>query len=120
MVDSGEVYAASNKEKAGQPRLTQGSLYGRLTNFVNRLETKINDRRLDFFLGEKSKSISFEETLRSNLGYSTGKQHNVTVIDLSDVPFEVLSITVSLFRSEGRRVGKMCVRRVGICWMEGH
>lgn len=96
MVDSGEVYAASNKEKAGQPKLTQGSLYGRLTNFVNRLETKINDRRLDFFLGEKSKSISFEETLRSILGYSTGKQHNVTVIDLSGVPFEVLSITVSL------------------------
>lgn len=96
MVDSGEVYAASNKEKAGQPKLTQGSLYGRLTNFVNRLESKINDRRLDFFLGEKSKSISFEETLRSILGYSTGKQHNVTVIDLSGVPFEVLSITVSL------------------------
>src|SRR3546814_2020375 len=45
MVDSGEVYAASNKEKAGQPRLTQGSLHGRLTNFVNRLETKIKDRK---------------------------------------------------------------------------
>ena len=84
-LDSGEVYAASNKEKAGQPKFTQGSLYGRLTNFVNRLETKINDRRLDFFLGERSKSISFEETLRSILGYSTGKQHNVTIIDLSGV-----------------------------------
>lgn len=96
MVDTGEVYAATNKEKAGQPKLTQGSLYGRLTNFVNRLESKINDRRLDFFLGEKSKTITFEETLRSILGYSTGQQHNVTVIDLSGVPFEVLSITVSL------------------------
>lgn len=96
MIDSGEVYAQSNKEKAGQPKLTQGSLYGRLTNFVNRLESKINDRRLDFFLGEKSKEITFEETLRSILGYSEGKTKNVTVIDLSGVPFEVLSITVSL------------------------
>lgn len=96
MVDTGEVYAASNKEKAGQPKLTQGSLYGRLTNFVNRLESKINDRRLDFFLGEKSKAITFEETLRSILGYTTEKRSNVTVIDLSGVPFEVLSITVSL------------------------
>jgi len=96
MVDTGEVYAASNKEKAGQPKLTQGGLYGRLTNFVNRLESKINDRRLDFFLGEKSKTITFEETLRSILGYGAIKQHNVTVIDLSGVPFEVLSITVSL------------------------
>ncbi|MDI3979523.1 DUF87 domain-containing protein, partial [Pseudomonas aeruginosa] len=49
MIDSGEVYAASNKEKAGQPKYTQGSLYGKLTNFVNRLENKVNDSRLDFF-----------------------------------------------------------------------
>jgi len=96
MVDTGEVYASSNKEKAGQPKLTQGSLHGRLTNFVNRLESKINDRRLDFFLGEKSKAITFEDTLRSILGYTAEKRSNVTVIDLSGVPFEVLSITVSL------------------------
>lgn len=96
MIDTGEVYAASNKEKGGQPKLAQGSLHGRLTNFVNRLESKINDRRLEFFLGEKSQTITFEETLRSILGYSTDKPKNVTVIDLSGVPFEVLSITVSL------------------------
>jgi hypothetical protein len=96
MVDTGEVYAASNKEKAGLPKYTQGSLYGKLTNFVNRLENKVNDSRLDFFLGEKSKSISFEETLQNLLGYQSKGGSNVTVIDLSGVPFEVLSITVSL------------------------
>ena len=96
LVDSGEVYAASNKEKAGQPKLTNGSLNGKLTNFVNRLENKINDNRLSFLLGENSKKISFEETLNQLIGYQTGKKSNVTVIDLSGVPFEVLSITVSL------------------------
>ncbi len=96
MVDTGEVYAASNKEKAGQPKYTQGSLYGKLTNFINRLENKVNDSRLDFFLGEKSKSITFEETLKNLLGYTSESKSNVTVIDLSGVPFEVLSITVSL------------------------
>jgi DNA helicase HerA-like ATPase len=96
MVDTGEVYAASNKEKAGQPKYTQGSLYGKLTNFVNRLENKVNDSRLDFFLGDKSKSITFEETLQKLLGYKSSNESNVTVIDLSGVPFEVLSITVSL------------------------
>lgn len=96
MIDSGEVYASSNKEKAGQPKFTQGSLYGKLTNFVNRLENKINDSRLDFFLGEQSKNITFEETLQKLIGYSTESKSNVTVIDLSGVPFEVLSITVSL------------------------
>lgn len=96
MIDTGEVYATSNKEKAGQPKYTQGSLYGKLTNFVNRLENKVNDSRLDFFLGEKSKSITFEETLQALLGYQPLDESNVTVIDLSGVPFEVLSITVSL------------------------
>jgi DNA helicase HerA-like ATPase len=96
MVDSGEVYAQSNKEKAGQPKYTQGSLHGKLTNFVNRLESKINDSRLDFFLGEKSKGITFEQTLQMLLGYPSKGASNVTVIDLSGVPFEVLSITVSL------------------------
>lgn len=96
MVDNGEVYAASNKEKAGQPKLTVGSLNGKLTNFVNRLENKISDSRLDFFLGAKSMNITFEDTLKNLLGYSELNKSNVTVIDLSGVPFEVLSITVSL------------------------
>ncbi|WP_439413075.1 ATP-binding protein [Enterobacter ludwigii] len=96
MIDTGEVYAASNKEKAGQTKYTQGSLHGKLTNFVNRLENKLNDRRLNFFLGEKSIKTTFEETLQKLLGYSSKNESNVTVIDLSGVPFEVLSITVSL------------------------
>ncbi len=96
MVDSGEVYAASNKEKSGQPKLTQGGLYGKLINYINRLENKINDSRLDFLLGEKSKEITFEETLSQIMGYKNSSNANVTVIDLSGVPFEVLSITVSL------------------------
>jgi energy-coupling factor transporter ATP-binding protein EcfA2 len=96
LVDSGEVYAASNKEKGGQPKLTKGSLNGTLTNYVNRLENKINDNRLDFLLAQKSKDITFEETLNQLIGYQKDKQSNVTVIDLSGVPFEVLSITVSL------------------------
>jgi hypothetical protein len=95
-VATGEVYAASNKEKAGQPKFENGSLYSKLTNFINRLESKINDSRLEFFLGERSKTITFEQTLETLLGYSVEGKSNVTVIDLSGVPFEVLSITVSL------------------------
>ncbi|WP_421252587.1 ATP-binding protein [Aeromonas sp. 600724] len=94
MIDTGETYVSGAKK--GQAKLTQGSLFGKLTNFVNRLESKINDRRLDFFLGSRSKSITFEQTLEILLGYSTASKSNVTVIDLSGVPFEVLSITVSL------------------------
>ncbi|EEK55920.1 anti-phage-associated helicase HerA [Bacillus cereus] len=71
-------------------------LNGKLINFLNRLENKINDKRLDFLLGEAAKQISFEETLKTILGYKDNNNSNVTIIDLSGVPFEVLSITVSL------------------------
>lgn len=69
---------------------------GKLINFINRLENKLTDNRLQFLLGENSTKISFEETLEQLLGYNSTKKANVTVIDLSGVPFDVLSITVSL------------------------
>lgn len=76
---------------------------GSIDKFVARLNTKINSPRLrQFLFGEKSKKISFEDTLRQFLGYSykseirKNAKSNVTIIDLSGVPFEVLSITVSL------------------------
>lgn len=69
---------------------------GKLINFINRLENKLSDKRLQFLLGEKSTAITFEETLEKLLGYTPIHNSNVTIIDLSGVPFDVLSITVSL------------------------
>ncbi|NCB75032.1 MAG: ATP-binding protein [Clostridia bacterium] len=92
-IDTGELYATG--EKKGQPKTTQGSLNGKLTNFVSRLENRINDKRLEFLLGDKAKKISFDDTLKQLLGYGSSNS-NVTILDLSGVPFEVLSITVSL------------------------
>lgn len=75
---------------------TTNTQNGRFINFLNRLENKINDKRYNFLLGEKSKSISFEETLKNLLGYKEENESNVIIFDLSGIPFEVLSITVSL------------------------
>ena len=49
---------------------------------MNRLETKVNDKRIDFILGEKTKDISFEDTLKQFLGYIKDKEANITIIDL--------------------------------------
>lgn len=76
--------------------LIKGPLNGKFENFLTRLENKVNDRRLDFLLGNKIKGISPEEVLRQFISYKKGSEANVTIIDLSGVPFEVLSITVSL------------------------
>lgn len=94
LIGTGEEYVSGAKK--GQEKTVQGSLYGKLTNFVNRLENKLNDNRMDFLLGTKSKTITFEETLENLLGYNNKNKCNVTILDLSGVPFEVLSITVSL------------------------
>ncbi|GAB6141072.1 ATP-binding protein [Methylosoma difficile] len=72
---------------------------GTLDKFFVRFQEKINQDRLTFLFGEASKTISFEDTLANLMGYSTkkpNKKSNITVIDLSGIPFEVLSITVSL------------------------
>jgi len=64
------------------------------------LETKISDKRLSFLLkpnksdGSKYHTDDFIDILKQFLGYKD--KSNITVIDLSGVPFEVLSITVSL------------------------
>lgn len=82
-------------DKNGKPKTKQGSLYGQLTNFISRLESRLNDKRLDFLLGNRSRTITFDDTLKQLIGYGEGNS-NVTILDLSGVPFDVMSITVSL------------------------
>lgn len=69
---------------------------GTLDKFISRFTTKYRQDRLNFIFGSKAKEITFEQTLRQFLGYKEELESNVTIIDLSGVPFEVLSITVSL------------------------
>lgn len=69
---------------------------GTLDKFFVRFQEKVNQDRLSFLFSTKSKTITFEDTLKNLIGYVDNKNSNVTVIDLSGIPFEVLSITVSL------------------------
>jgi len=69
---------------------------GTLDKFFVRFQEKINQDRLSFLFSPVAKTISFEKTLENLLGYKSDNKSNITVIDLSGVPFEVLSITVSL------------------------
>ena len=83
-----EMVPGSRGDKAGP-------LNGKLANFIDRMETKLSDRRLSFLLGEYARQQNFESVLRQLMGYGT-ERSNVTILDVSGVPFEVLSITVSL------------------------
>ncbi len=95
-ISKNEEIIITGKDAKGNNKTKQGSLYGKLTNFVSRLENKLNDKRLNFLLGENSKTITFEDTIKQLIGQKGDTKNNVTILDLSGVPFEVLSITVSL------------------------
>lgn len=73
---------------------------GEFTRFVSRLETTLADKRLKFLLDsadEQSnllKTNDFDKILKQFLGYLD--RSNVSILDLSAIPFEVISIVVSL------------------------
>lgn len=73
---------------------------GEFTRFLSRLETTLADKRLNFLLdstdeqGNALKTNDFEKILKQFLGYLD--RSNVSILDLSAIPFEVISIVVSL------------------------
>ncbi len=82
-----------------EDRATTGPFNGEFDRFVSRLQTKLSDKRLNFLLhpqrdGKPYETKDFEEIMKQFLGYIN--KANITIVDLSGVPFEVLSITVSL------------------------
>jgi DNA helicase HerA-like ATPase len=85
---------------AAATKATSGPFNGEFNRFVSRLESKLADKRLRFLLNAKTASgqahvtADFEALMKQFIGYLD--KANVTIVDLSGVPFEVLSITVSL------------------------
>ncbi|NMA85030.1 MAG: ATP-binding protein [Epulopiscium sp.] len=83
-----------------EEKASNGSFNGEFNRFLSRLDNKINDKRLEFLMkplkvdGSAFVTDDFSDILQQFLGYLT--KSNVTIIDLSGIPFEVLSITVSL------------------------
>ncbi|MCL1619366.1 DUF87 domain-containing protein [Ralstonia pseudosolanacearum CaRs-Mep] len=76
--------------------ITSGSYADKsLDKFFTRFEGKVAQDRLQFLFGPSADTATLEGTLKSLIGYGD-KNSNVTIVDLSGVPFEVLSITVSL------------------------
>ena len=98
-------FASTRRQSVAAGHAISSGIYadGKIDKFISRLSTKVNMPRLrQFLFGVKSKEITFIETLQQFLGYGyklterKNSKSNVTIIDLSGVPFEVLSITVSL------------------------
>lgn len=85
-------FAALVRSKINRGTYADGSI----DKFVRRIVAKIENPRLAFMFGEEARKATFEDVLRQLIGYGVDKKSNVTIIDLSGIPFEVLSIAVSL------------------------
>ncbi|WLR46573.1 ATP-binding protein [Halobacillus litoralis] len=71
----------------------------KLDKMIFRMNGKINDNRLNFLsLGDQVDNYDtpFVDVLEDIIGYSETNKSNISIIDISGVPFEVLNITVSL------------------------
>lgn len=96
--DAVHVFVTASTAKAD--KATNGPFNGEFNRFVSRLETKLADKRLRFLLHPAKpdktsfKTGDFEEIMKQFVGYLN--KANITIVDLSGIPFEVLSITVSL------------------------
>jgi DNA helicase HerA-like ATPase len=96
--DKAQTFVPQSQSKGS--KATNGPFNGEFNRFVSRLETKLADKRLRFLLhpaktdGTPFKTQDFEDIMKQFLGYLN--KANITIVDLSGIPFEVLSITVSL------------------------
>jgi hypothetical protein len=100
---------------------------GSIDKFVRRLSSKISNPRLQFLFGAKAAALTFEQVLQQFTGYKKSNEANVTILDLSGIPFEVLSITVSLitrilfdYSYYSRRVASKCNTPLLLVYEEAH
>lgn len=81
-------------------KASNGPFHGEFDRLILRLRTRLADPRLRFLFypvkadGTSLVTSDFADVVRQFIGYLT--QSNVSIVDLSGIPFEVLSIVVSL------------------------
>jgi DNA helicase HerA-like ATPase len=100
--DEYQLFEIIEFEDKSSGKINSGAYAGEFDRFVLRLETKLNDDRLNFLLkplkedGTEFKTKDIAEIIKQFTGYIDKKESNISIIDLSGIPFEVLSIVVSL------------------------
>lgn len=83
--------------KAGTEK--QGPYFGKLTRFIQRLETKQKDKRLNFMFASEDDLLSYDymSVLCSKLMLPAEEGNKgVKIIDFSEVPSDILPLIVSL------------------------
>ena len=89
---TGETYKSGDKK--GQEKTRQGQYYGKLTNLITRLQTKMDDKKYGFVFNEQHTSDS--NYLNRFISEIMGRDKHIKVIDLSEIPSDMLSIGIGI------------------------
>lgn len=91
-VGTGEFYKLG--EKQGQEKTKQGQYNGKLTNLITRLQTKIDDKKYNFIFNEESTNQA--NYLNHFVSEIMDNDSKIKVIDLSEIPSDMLSIVIGI------------------------
>ena len=100
VIPTGEDYVSGAKK--GQPKTEKGPLNGKLSRFLVRLKTKMNDRRYAFMYQAPKEYETYEalhELAKKLLGtgnVSDNLNPGIKIIDFSEVPSDILPVVVGL------------------------
>lgn len=85
-------------QEGARPGTTkQGPLYGKLTRFIQRLRSKLSDKRLNFLFNNGSVLLThqwFESLAKKLIGFGQGE--GLKIIDFSEVPSDILPLITGL------------------------
>ena len=92
--ETGEYYKTGDNK--GQAKTKKGQYNGKLTNLIMRLQTKMDDKKYGFVFDEAdTQNDSYLKTFANRIiGADSGKK--VKVIDLSEVPTDMLPIVIGI------------------------
>ena len=100
VVPTGEEYVSGAKK--GQPKTEKGALNGKLSRFLIRLKTKMNDRRYAFMYQAPAEYETYDALhalVKKLLGTGNAKDGvnpGIKIIDFSEVPSDILPVVVGL------------------------
>ena len=86
-----EMVTGSNNRKK------QGPLHGKLTRFIQRLQSKQSDKRLNFLFSQNKELLMYdwlEGLVKKLMDFSNGKGNKI--IDFSEVPSDILPLITGL------------------------
>ena len=90
--ETGEVDKSGDRQ--GQAKTKQGQYYGKLTNLITRLQTKIDDKKYGFVFNEDNTVRA--DYLKEFVDKIMGLDKKIKVIDLSEVPSDMLPIIIGI------------------------